>query len=512
MSKLYRFPGGVKLPGHKAISTSQPIRKAPIPDRLFVPLRQHIGSAAECIVEKGQRVLKGQMIGRVSDYVAAPVHAPSSGTVIDIQKFPAAHASSLPSDVIIIEPDGIDEWMQSEPIADITELDKSELRNMIRFAGIVGLGGAAFPTFIKLNPAGHQISKLILNGAECEPYISCDDMLMRERPHEVIDGAKIMRHALNAEQVIIAIEDNKPEAIAALNTLADEYDWLDVQGIPVIYPTGGERQLIKVLTGKDVPSQGLPLDLGMVVSNVATAAAIHHAIDHQQPLISRIVTVTGSGVRSPQNFEALIGTPMSDLIELAGGYTDDADRLVVGGPMMGITLKTDATPVVKASNCLLVQTPADHAGEAIIRPCIRCGECVKVCPVKLLPQQLYWYSQAKYHDDLQSHNLFDCIECGCCTVVCPSHIPLVQYFRFGKSEIWKKQQETLKADRARERSEAKTLRLERIKAEKKAQHAARAKKTAAGAGRKKEIEAAVARTKAKKAGDAGSTENATDNA
>ena len=507
MSRLYKFPGGLKLAGHKTISTRQPISKAAIPDRLFVPLGQHIGSPAECAVEKGQRVLKGQTIGSVTDYVAAPVHAPSSGTVVDIQKFPAAHASSLPSDVIIIEPDGKDEWLEREPIPDITEMDPSELRNLIRCAGIVGLGGAAFPTFIKLNPAGHQISKLILNGAECEPYITCDDMLMRERPHEIIDGAKIMRHALNATQVIIAIEENKPEAIAALQALASEHDWLQIQAIPVIYPTGGERQLIKVLTGKDVPSKGLPLDLGMVVSNVATAAAVHHAIDHQQPLISRIITVTGSGVRSPQNFEVLIGTPISDLIELAGGYTEDADRLVVGGPMMGITLKTDATPVVKASNCLLVQTPSDHAGEAIIRPCIRCGECVKVCPVKLLPQQLYWFSQAKYLNDLQSHNLFDCIECGCCTVVCPSHIPLVQYFRFGKSEIWKKEQEAIKADLARDRAEAKTSRLERIKAEKKAQHAARAKKTAATADRKKEIEAAVARSKAKKTGDIGTAIN-----
>ena len=507
MTRLYKFPGGLKLPGNKAMSTRQPISTAVIPGRLFVPLAQHIGSPAECIVEKGQRVLKGQMIGRATDYVAAPVHAPSSGTVVDIQKFPAAHASSLPSDVVIIETDGKDEWQDRKPAPDITKLDPSELRNMIRYAGIVGLGGAAFPTFIKLNPAGRQVSKLILNGAECEPYISCDDMLMRERPHEIIDGAKIMRHALNAEQVIIAIEENKPEAIAALRTLANDHSWIDIIAIPVIYPTGGERQLIKVLTGKDVPSRGLPLDLGMVVSNVATAAAVHHAIDHQQPLISRIITVTGTGVRSPQNFEALIGTPMSDLIELAGGYTEDADRLVVGGPMMGITLKTDATPVVKASNCLLVQTTSDHTGEAIIRPCIRCGECVKVCPVRLLPQQLYWYSQAKYLDDLQSHNLFDCIECGCCTVVCPSHIPLVQYFRYGKSEIWKKEQETIKADRARERADAKTMRLERIKAEKKAQHAARAKKSAAGADRKKEIEAAVARTKARKADNTHDSEN-----
>ena len=217
---------------------------------------------------------------------------------------------------------------------------------------------------------------------------------------------------------------------------------------------------------------------------------------------------TGAGVKSPRNIEAYIGTPMADLIELAGGYTDDADRLIMGGPMMGITLKTDATPVVKASNCLLVQTPADHDHERVTRPCIRCGECVKVCPVRLLPQQLYWFSQSRNHEGLQQHHLFDCIECGCCAVVCPSHIPLVQYFRFGKSEIWKKEQETLKANRARERTEARLERLERMKAEKKALHAARAKKTAAAGARKQEIQDAVARAKAKKAGEADNTESA----
>ena len=499
MARLHHFPGGIRLQGHKAMSTGRAVVQAALPERLFVPLNQHIGSPAESLVEKGQHVLKGQMIGRVSEYVAAPVHAPSSGTVIDVQKFPAAHASGLPSDVIIIETDGRDEWIERKPFADISGMDPSELRNLIRYAGIVGLGGAAFPTFIKLNPVGHKISTLILNGADCEPYISCDDMLMRERPQQIIAGAKIMRHAVNAEQVIVAIEDNKPQAIASLQAHSADQDWLEIQAIPSIYPTGGERQLIKVLTGRDVPSHGLPLDLDLVVSNVATAASVHHAIDLQQPLISRIITVTGSGVSSPGNFEALIGTPMSDLIELAGGYTDDADRLIMGGPMMGITLKTDATPVVKATNCLLVQTPADHSGEKITRPCIRCGECVKVCPMRLLPQQLYWFSQSRNLDDLQSHHLFDCIECGCCSLVCPSHIPLVQYFRYGKSEVWKKEQETMKADRARQRTEARALRLERIKAEKKAQHAARAKKTAAGSDRKAEIAAAVARAKAKKA-------------
>ncbi len=507
MGDLHTFPGGLRLEGHKALSTREPILRAGIPKRLFVPLNQHIGTAAESAVKKGDHVFKGQMIGSVADYVAVPVHAPSSGTVIDIQKFPAAHASGLPNDVVIIEPDGKDEWLERKEQADFRNMDPSELRNIIRCAGIVGLGGAAFPTFIKINPAGHTIKSLILNGAECEPYISCDDMLMREQAEDIVAGAIIMRHALNADKVVIAIEDNKQEAIQSMQALTDRHDWLSVQVIPTIYPIGGERQLIKVLTGEDVPSQGLPLDINIVVNNVATAAAIHHALEHQRPLISRIITVTGSGIRSPRNIEALIGTPMSDLVELAGGYTESADRLIMGGPMMGITLKTDATPVVKGSNCLLVQTQSDHAGEKPPRPCIRCAECVKVCPVSLLPQQLHWFAQAKNLDGLQSHHLFDCIECGCCSIVCPSHIPLVQYFRYGKSEIWKKEQELEKANRARQRTEARIERLERVKAEKKAMHAARAGKMAASKDKKTEIAAAVARAKARKAENTGNHSN-----
>jgi len=509
MAKLHSFPGGLHLDGHKAESTRDPVLAAGIPGRLYVPLDQHIGQAAEAIVRRGDRVLKGQPLGRVTEYIAAPVHAPTSGLVVDVQKFPAAHASGLPTDVVIIEPDGADEWIERRPLPDYRELDPSELRNIVRHAGIVGLGGAAFPTYVKLNPAGHRVEALILNGAECEPYISCDDMLMRERPQEILAGAEIMRHALGAQQVIVAIEDNKPEAIASLNAVAATHDWLTVQPIPTRYPTGGERQLVRVLTGRDVPSHGLPLDLDLVVHNVATAAAVHRAINRQEPLISRIVTVTGDGVRHPRNIEALIGTPMGDLVSLAGGYTDDAERLIMGGPMMGIALKTDATPVVKATNCLLVQSRAIHRHGRHPRACIRCGECVKVCPVRLLPQQLYWYARARDHQQLDRHHLFDCIECGCCAEVCPSHIPLVHYFRFGKSEIRRKEQETRKAERARQRTESRQERLARIDRERKARHAARAaaaKKPAAGDERKREIKDAVNRARAARAARAADDE------
>ena len=509
MGRLFNFPGGIHLEEHKSVSNGTAVRKSGIPARLFVPLDQHIGPATECIVSKGEKVLKGQTIGSATEYISAPVHAPTSGTVIDIQKFPAAHASALPSDVVIIEPDGKDEWQTRTPLNNYRGIDPSELRNIVRGAGIVGLGGAAFPTFVKLNPVGHDIKALILNGAECEPWITCDDMLMRTRHGDIIEGARVMRLALQAARVIIAIEDNKPQAISALKPYADKHEWLTVQEIPTRYPTGGEKQLIRILTGQDVPSHGLPLDLDLVVQNVATAAAVHHAINEMQPLISRIITVTGPGVKSPCNIEALIGTPMSDLIDMAGGYTRDADRLIMGGPMMGITLKTDVTPVIKATNCLLVQTPDAKRDATTTRACIRCGECVKVCPMRLLPQQLYWYSRSRNFDQLQRHHLFDCIECGCCAEVCPSHIPLVQYYRFGKSEIWKKEQETLKADRARMRTEARLEREERIKAERKARHArAKAAKAAGSDSKQTEIKAAVARAKARKAEQKSATEDA----
>jgi len=471
MNKLWRFPGGLHLPGHKDESTAVSVAAAQLPRFLVLPLQQHIGEPAKALVKVGDHILKGQMIAKASGYVSAPVHASSSGTVVEIGERPIPHPSGLHALCIVIETDGQDTWLPHHPVEDYRQLDPSALRNIIREAGIVGLGGAGFPTYIKLNRGADKvIDTLILNGAECEPYITCDDMLMRERPEEIIAGLFIMRHALQARACIIGIEDNKPHAIAALARVIHDLKVKDIRvaPIPTRYPAGGEKQLIKVLTGREVPSNGLPLHIGVVCQNVATATAVYRAITYGEPLISRYVTVSGPGIQQPRNLEVLLGTPIRELIEQCGGAPDDSGTFLMGGPMMGFPLHNLAAPVIKTTNCILAQPPAAPAQPVL--PCIRCGVCAEACPVSLLPQQLYWHAAAKDFTKAQSYNLFDCIECGCCTSVCPSNIPLVDYYRFAKTEIAAQELEKRKADTARNRHEFRLQRLERDKAERAARH------------------------------------------
>lgn len=464
---LSYFHGGLKLPGHKAMSTGAPIQQAKLAKELIIPVHQHIGEAGELLVNAGDHVLKGQALTKPKGYVSASVHAPTSGVIKDIGLYPAPHPSSLSTECIVIEPDGKDEWTELQPVENYLKLSAAEIRNIIRHSGIVGLGGAAFPTAVKINPGpSHEIETLIINGAECEPYITCDDMLMRERADEIISGTEILLHTLNAKQCFIAIEDNKTEAIKSLKAAVKESKLVNIHVvvIPTLYPTGSEKQLIKVLTGLEVPSDGLPADIGIVMQNVGTAAAIHHAIHHGKPLISRIVTITGEGVEQPQNLETLIGTPIADVIAQCGGYKAGADRLIIGGPMMGFTISNDHLPIIKGCNCLLVETAEQHEEQAVM-PCIRCGECTRACPASLLPQQLYWHASSKNFDLVQDYHLFDCIECGCCAYVCPSHIPLVQYYRFAKTEIWNQERERVKSDHARARHDFRQARLDREKKE-----------------------------------------------
>ncbi len=466
--ELWNFHGGLHLPDHKELSQHQPTRLAELPQRLVLPLQQHIGAQTQPLVEVGQRVLKGEKIADASAPVTAPLHAPTSGTVVEIGEHPIPHPSGLPGPCIVIEPDGKDEWGQlPAPITDYLQTEAQTLRQRIREAGIVGMGGATFPSAVKLNP-GKPIKTLIINGAECEPYITCDDRLMQDHPERVIEGVRILQHMLQSEECPTAIEDNKPEAILAMHDLLRDDEPIEVIRIPTLYPSGGEKQLIRILTGREVPSSGLPAQLGVICHNVATAAAIADAVLEGKPLISRLVTLTGLGIKQPGNFQALIGTLASDLIAQAGGYQGNPQQLILGGPMMGFDLTSDAIPLTKGANCLLCPTPEEAPRPEPAQACIRCGRCADVCPANLLPQQMYWYSRAKDLEKVQDYNLFDCIECGCCSHVCPSHIPLVHYFRFAKHESWAQEQERREADHAKQRHDARIARLERLEAERKA--------------------------------------------
>jgi len=482
--RLWRFPGGLRLPGHKAASLELPLAEAPLPERLTLALRQHIGAAAEPRVRVGQHVRKGEVLARSREYVSAPVHAPTSGRIAAIGERAVPHPSGLHAPCLELEPDGEDRWLDGLEDDQVEQppSEPAELRARIRNAGIVGLGGAVFPSAVKLTPGPQTaIDTLVINGVECEPYITCDDTLMRTRASDVVAGAALLRGLVGAAHAVLAVEDNKPQAAAALrDALArageEQTGTLEVREVPTRFPAGGEKQLIKVLTGREVPRGGLPLHIGVVCLNVGTTAAVYDAVFRRRPLISRIVTVTGPGVHRPRNLLARLGTPVSHLIEQAGGYALERARLTMGGPMMGLTLSDDALPVTKATNCILVE-PERAAAPAL--PCIRCGACAGACPVRLLPQQLYWYAQSGQFDKARTQGVFDCIECGCCSHVCPSNIPLVQYYRHAKSEIAAGERERQRAERSRRRHE---MRQERLAREQAARKVRRRAPTREGAG------------------------------
>ena len=475
----YQFPGGIDLPAMKEMSTSERIQIAPIPSQLILPLKQHAGLVAKPIVAVGDMVLKGQLIAETQGEVSANLHAPTSGTIVSISPHPVPHASAQVSDCIRLIPDGKDIWIE-RPVTprDYQNLNKQEIIKVVREFGIVGLGGAVFPTEYKIKSTGDNLKALIINGAECEPYISCDDMLMREYAEDIIEGIKILLQLSDAPRCILAIENNKPTALTIMReALRDTADpRIELFSLPSLYPQGGEKQLLQSLTNEQIPKNGLPLDLGYLVLNVGTVKAVRDAIMEDQPLISRVVTVTGNGVKNPKNVMALIGTPIIELIDFCDGYQSHSSKphqLIMGGPLMGISLPSDSVPVVKAMNCILVASQKDTQPILEAKACIRCGECAQVCPSSLLPQQLYWYSKSKNYTEAERFDLFDCIECGACDYVCPSHIPLVQYFRNAKGEIREQQQQKLTSDIARERFEFREERLQAIADERAAKLAAK---------------------------------------
>jgi electron transport complex protein RnfC len=508
---LFTFKGGVHPPGHKAESNTRPVHAAPLPKKLVIPLRQHIGTPAKPVVEVGERVLKGQLIGAADGYISAAVHASSSGVVSAIGPAVVPHASGLPDECITIETDGRDEWIDHAPL-DYRAMAPADLRLRLRDLGLAGLGGAVFPSAVKLDPgATHPCPTLIVNGGECEPWITCDDVLMRTHADDILQGVAVMQHLLGSTEILVGIEDNKPEAIAAMRAAAQKMDFaVDVVAVPAIYPAGGAKQLIETLTGKQVPSGKLSTDIGIQVFNVGTAYALARAVHHGEPLISRLVTVTGHVLR-PQNVEVLIGTPIHTLITLVGDR-DGTTGVLMGGPMMGMPMPDLEVPVVKATNCILVQSNELFPPLPKALPCIRCTRCADACPAVLQPQELFRFAKAGDFGRAQEYNLFDCIECGCCSYVCPSHIPLVDFYRYAKSEIWAREKEKRASDLARERHEFRQFRLEREKKEKAEKLAAKAQAKRAelaadpsasgapGADAKKVlIAAALARAQAKKA-------------
>jgi electron transport complex protein RnfC len=502
--RLFKIRGGVHPKDHKELSAACPIEDLPMPALLHIPLQQHIGAPATPAVRRGQKVAKGQLLANSQGAISAPVHAPTSGRIVGIGSYPAHHASGLNVRTVSLQPDGEDRWSDDilgvdDPLA----LEPEEIAARVSAAGVVGMGGATFPSAVKLNlRKRYQLRTLVVNGAECEPYLTCDDRLMRERSDEVLDGIRIIAHALGVSRVLIAIENNKPEAQTAMDRAiarlgaarspqgrgriegASSAGSIRVARLPTRYPMGSEKHLVQTLTGKETPARGLTADIGVVVHNPATALAVHDALRHGRPLVSRVMTVSGRAIRRPANLRVPLGTPLQALIDHCGGFRVEPARLVSGGPMMGQPLPATRVPTVKGSNGLLALTQEETNRQEAM-PCIRCASCVRACPCGLLPLEMAAHARAGDLEGVVKLGLMDCIGCGSCAYVCPSHIPLVQFFNYAKGEMAargrakQKQAETKRL--ARQRSE----RMEAIKRAKREAMAQRKREAAARQAREK---------------------------
>ena len=501
-NKCWDFDGGIHPFEMKSQSNNSPIKNANLADVFYIPVKQHAGNQGYILVKNGDYVLKGQPLTEGDGLRTLPVHAPTSGMVTNIQPYVAAHPSGMSELTIEITPDGEDKWREQFPIIDYQNTDNDILIERIYQAGIAGLGGAVFPTAAKIKSAQDKVKLLIINGAECEPYITCDDRLMRDYAQEVLEGTRILAKILKAEKSVIAIEDNKPEAIKALKNALNGQKDIDIRTIPTKYPSGAAKQLIQVLTGVEVPSGQRSSSIGVLMHNVGTVFAIKRAIINDEPLIERVVTLTGDSIPNKGNFFTRIGTPIIHLLHQSGYISNPDFPVFMGGPLMGFIIPNLNAPITKMSNCLLAPNANEYGEPEPEQSCIRCSACSDACPVNLMPQQLYWFAREEDHEKSEQYNLKDCIECGICAYVCPSHIPLIQYFRQEKSKIWEIKEKARKADEAKARFEARKARLE------KAAEARKAKTEKLAQARRAEVEkkqgvdpvqAALARLKAKKA-------------
>ncbi|MCU8183813.1 electron transport complex subunit RsxC [Vibrio vulnificus] len=505
---LWDFPGGVHPAENKRQSNQQPLVHAALANEIVLPLKQHIGKPGNILVNVGDHVLKGQLLTQSNAGFTLPIHASTSGTITAIETRTVAHPSGLSEMCVVITPDGQDTWCEKQPVVDYSQQNSDYLLDVIRMAGISGMGGAGFPTAKKIQSGLGRTEILIVNAAECEPYITADDKLLQEHAEEVLQGIEIVEHILQPKLTIIGIEDNKPEAIKALESAAQNKD-IVIRVIPTKYPSGGEKQLIKVLTNKEVPAGGIPADIGILVQNVGSLYAIKRAVINGEPMVNRVVTLTGNTFETPRNVWVPLGTPVHALLEQFGYQADKKlPRLIMGGPMMGFSLPHANVPITKTSNCILAPTRKEISPAGYEMECIRCGACAEACPASLLPQQLQWHAKAEEFDKCEELNLKDCIECGACAFVCPSEIPLVSYYRQAKAEIRTRAQEADAAERAKLRFEEKKARMEREKEERENRFKKAAedrRKEMKSTGGDDAIAAAIARVKAQKTQDSEQT-------
>ena len=434
MTKAATFERGIHPADAKGLTKDSPIVKANLPARVVIPLSQHTGAPAKPEVKVGDEVKRFQLIGSSQGFVSAAVHASISGKVTAIGDFLHPSGRMIPS--VVIESDGKDESLPLKDNSDYLKLGRDEIKALIKDAGIVGLGGAAFPTNVKLSPPKEKpIDTVILNGAECEPFLTADHRLMLESPDKIVNGLKIIMKALGVTEGYIGIESNKPDAIKIMQDAVSGESNIKVWPLKVKYPQGAEKMLIKAIKNREVPCRGLPMDVKVVVQNVGTALAIYEAVRYSKPLIERVVTITGRGIKEPKNMMVRIGTLLSELVEQCGGLADNSVKLIVGGPMMGFAQWTLDIPVVKGTSGILALTEKEYVSSEEYSPCIRCGSCIDVCPMGLNPSMISILAEKGFYEEAKAYNLFDCFECGSCAFVCPSNRPIIQFIRLAKSLV-----------------------------------------------------------------------------